>query len=452
MQYLKRLGRTIAIVAGFMGAMLAATVAFAEGTDSNVTVTNNVSLAFTVNAIPQTANASTDFLVDRKLIVDVTTVDTNWVTVVPGQSTAAPGVPAMNFTVTNRSNGAENVLVGLLDQDGTAITLFSSVGATVFNETAIVVARDTNGNQAYDDTIDAVIAPTTPLGSIYDLGILAEDEIVNLVVAVDVPAVGNDEYAAYTLVGAVANGGVAIDSDDSGNVAPNSPTGPAPVPNGINTLQFVFAEDDGVAANSEDEQFDFFVVGGAPLVGSPVDVSFNGQNADSSGLVTGSTLSLAKFVEVIYDPVIGNRYDNTGAQIAEPKSIPGAVLMYVIGLANESVALDAAAVTIADDIPDGTPEVVDEGDQSGFAGPIDLPLSVTFNVGTGPQSFNVGNATNLDEVYSEGCTDPGTTAAYNGAGVVLGGDDTANPEFSVSVGTCAATDTAFVVYFVTINQ
>ena len=76
---------------------------------------------------------------------------------------------------------------------------------------------------------------------------------------------------------------------------------------------------------------------------------------------------------------------------------------------------------------------------------------MTFNVGSGPQVFNVGNASNIDQVYSEGCADAGTSAAYNGVGVVLGGDDVANPEFSRSVGTCAATEAAFVVYFVTIN-
>ncbi|MCZ6712205.1 MAG: hypothetical protein O7B25_17720, partial [Gammaproteobacteria bacterium] len=179
---------------------------------------------------------------------------------------------------------------------------------------------------------------------------------------------------------------------------------------------------------------------------------FDGQNADSSGLVTGTTLALAKYVEVIYDPVSGNRYDGAGAVIADPKSIPGAVMMYVIGLVNESAALSATVVTVADDIPDGVPELVDEGDQRGGTPPaIDLPVSVTFNVGTGPQVFNVGNATNINEVYSEGCADPGTSAVYNGVGVVLGGDDTANPEFSRTIGTCAATEAAFVVYFVTLN-
>lgn len=450
MDYLKRRSRSAVAIAALVGA-IAAPVAVAEGTDSDILVTNNVELTFTVNAIPQTASASTDFRVDRKLIIDVTTADTDWVTVVPGQTTAGnTGVPAMNFSVTNRSNDAVDVIVGVLDQDGTPVTLFSPVGASVFNETAIVVAVDTNGNNAYDDAVDT---PLADLGGFYDLGNMAEDEIINLVVAVDVPgASANDEYAAYTLVAAVANAGAPLVEDDSGNFAPASGSAGNNVPNGITTLQTVFADFDALAANPEDEQFDFFAPGIGAIGGSPVDANYNGQNSDSSGLVTGSTLSLAKYVEVLYDPVSGNRYDNTGTQIADPKSIPGAVLMYVIGLANESAALGATAVTIADNIPDGAPEVVDEGDQSGFAGPIELPASVTFNVGTGPQTFNVGNATNLNQVYSEGCADPGTSTAYNGAGVVLGGDDTADPEFSVSVGACAATEAAFVVYFVTINQ
>ncbi|MDH3643318.1 MAG: hypothetical protein OES38_14545, partial [Gammaproteobacteria bacterium] len=257
MQYLKRLSRATAVVAGFIGAMLTATVALAQGTDSNVTVTNNVSLSFTVNTIPQTANASTGFLVDRKLIVDVNAVDSNWVTVVAGQTTGAPatGVPAMNFEVTNLSNGTENVIVGLLDQDLTPIQTFSAVGTTLFDPTAVVVARDSNGNGAYDDGIDAVIAPTTVGGSIYDLGNLTEDEVVSLVVAADVPAVA-DAYAAYTLVAAVAAGGAALPNDNSGNGAPGAGPPPPSSPNSINGVaDLVFADDDAAPpANIEDEQ------------------------------------------------------------------------------------------------------------------------------------------------------------------------------------------------------
>ena len=452
MQYLTCLGRTTVIVVGFIGAMFTTTVAYALGTDVNTTVTNNVSLTFTVNSIGQSASATVDFLVDRKLVVDVTAGDADWVTVVPGQltDTGDLGIPAMNFSVTNRSNDAADVIVGVLDQDGTQVTGFNPVGVTVFNEAALVVAIDSNGNNAFDDGVDAEL---TLAGGFYDLGNMLEDAVINLVVAVDVPgASGNDEYAAYTLVAAVANAGAPVASDDSGNIAPASGAPPANIPNGIVTLETVFADLDALTANAEDEQFDFFAPGIGPIGGSPTDSDFDGQNADSSGLVTGTSLALAKYVEVVYDPLSGNRYDAAGLVIADPKSIPGAVMMYVIGLVNESAALDATLVTIADDIPDGVPELVDEGDQRAGAPPaIDLPISVTFNVGTGPQVFNVGNASNIDEVYSEGCADAGTSAAYNGAGVVLGGDDVANPEFSRSVGTCAASEAAFVVYFVTIN-
>ncbi|MCZ6640487.1 MAG: hypothetical protein O7F71_02835, partial [Gammaproteobacteria bacterium] len=155
MQYLKRLSRTIAIVSGFIGATFATPVAYALGTDVSTTVTNDVSLTFTVNSIAQSANASVDFLVDRKLIVDVATGDADWVTVVPGQvtGTGGLGIPAMNFSITNLSNDAVDVIVGLLDQDGTQVTGFSGVCATVFTETAIFVAIDTNGNNAFDDGV-----------------------------------------------------------------------------------------------------------------------------------------------------------------------------------------------------------------------------------------------------------------------------------------------------------
>ncbi|MFP6834507.1 MAG: hypothetical protein VB948_00185, partial [Pseudomonadales bacterium] len=87
MQYLKRLSRTIVVVTGLIGATFVAPVAYALGTDVNTTVTNDVLLTFTVNSIGQSANASVDFLVARKLVVDVSTGDADWVTVVPGQVT-----------------------------------------------------------------------------------------------------------------------------------------------------------------------------------------------------------------------------------------------------------------------------------------------------------------------------------------------------------------------------
>ena len=222
MQYLKRLSRTIVVVTGLIGATFAAPVAYALGTDVNTTVTNDVLLTFTVNSIGQSANASVDFLVARKLVVDVSTGDADWVTVVPGQVTGTGdiGIPAMNFSITNLSSDAVDVIVGLLDQDGTQVNGFGGVGATVFHETAIVVAIDSNGDNAFDDGVDVEL---TLAGGFYDLGNMVLDEVIDLVVAVDVPgASGNDEYAAYTLVAAVATTGAPIASDDSGNIAPAS--------------------------------------------------------------------------------------------------------------------------------------------------------------------------------------------------------------------------------------
>ena len=68
---------------------------------------------------------------------------------------------------------------------------------------------------------------------------------------------------------------------------------------------------------------------------------------------------------------------------------------------------------------------------------------------TATATFDVGGFSYTSTASDTVITDASSVFVI---GVVLGGDDVANPEFSVSVGTCAATETAFVVYFVTINQ
>lgn len=453
MQYIQRYGRVVTIAVGFILGVAGAQPAFALGTSASTPVDNNVTMNYSVNSVAQSASTTTQFVVDEKMALDVTANDADWVTAVAGQvTTGTSGTPAMNFTVTNLSNTGTDVIVALVDQGNAAVTGFSGQAGGPLSAAPLVVAIDVNGNQAYDDGTDTLL---TSVGGYYDLGAMPENGApINLVVTGDLPAAATGEYAAFTLVAAVASGTAPVPDDDSGNVATGSPTlpGASNVANTMLGVESVFADLDAVSVSPEDMQYDFF--GDAPVL--TTDIDSNGQSSDTSGLVVGSTVALAKYVEVIYDPITGNRYDNTGAPIvgADPKAIPGAVMMYVIGLVNDSAALTASALTVEDDIPDGVPELVDEGNQSGAAGPIFVPASVSFPVGAGtPPPFDLTGVIDLDDVYAQDCTRTpiaDALAEYNG-GVVFGGDDAVNPEFQVTIGDCDPTESAFLVYFVTVN-
>jgi hypothetical protein len=158
-------------------------------------------------------------------------------------------------------------------------------------------------------------------------------------------------------------------------------------------------------------------------------------------------LSIAKYVEVVYDPISLNRWDAAGtSSIADPKAIPGSVLMYVIGVVNSNASLSATLVEVDDDVPDAASEVL-EGDQANPAGAIQIPATVTFSVGGVPTVFTLDQASieaDLDSVWDQDC------GAVVAASTAFGGGD---PELNnISLGTCAPTEDGYVVYFVTIND
>lgn len=437
MQYVRRISQGILATL----TLLCASSVWAAGTTVNTPVTNSVTLNFTVNGTAQTDSTDVTFNVDRKLVVDVTSTDADWVTVVPGQSvtSGAAGIAALNFTVSNLSNDGANLVLGLIDQDGTQVTGFSTVGSAFATAPAtIVVAIDDGGgsaNGAFDDGSDTELTPNA--NGLYTLpATIPADGTVPVVVSISVDGgESNDAYRAYTLVAGVADGANAPEqTDDSGNVAPGSGATAANVINGLTTVETVWA--DAGSANAEDEQFDFFSTTAG--LGTS-DAAADGQSADSSGFVTGVALGLAKYAEVIYDPVSGNRYDaDRTTVLADPKAIPGAVIMYVLGIANDNAALAAVGVSLGDTLP----TEVTAGNQSGDAG-IVIPASATFTIGSGTPVFDLTAVTDLDVVSFDACSTPTAAPAYVGGPPATG--------LSGDVGDCAASDTAYIVYFVTLN-
>ncbi|MCB1685904.1 MAG: hypothetical protein R3E82_12375 [Pseudomonadales bacterium] len=447
MQYFKRTCRTALAALAISGAM----PVLAIGTDAGTTVTNSVTLNYSVNggAQPQLIDA-VSFQVDRALAVDVTATDANWVTVTAGQQYATlSGVPAANYTVTNTSNAASDIVLAIVDQNATQVNTFSPVGGTFFDEVTLTLAIDANANQLYDDGVDTVLVPDG--NGIYSLPAVIEDDTIELVLVVEVPGTAAaDDYATYTLVAAVATGGAAIAADDSGNASPGQAG-----TNNPNTAAVETVFRDGSSANSEDLRYNFFafaVVAGA-------DVASNGQNSDSSGFVVqGVNILVAKFAEVIYDPISGNRYDGAGALNAgvEPKAIPGAVILYVVGVRNNDTTFTAQSLQITDDIPDVgllLTEPVDEGNTGAAA--VNVPASVTFDLDTGipvvNATFSLTGVTDLDLVHRENCAGFGTDLPYT-AGTQNGADaNFPQLEVDVAFGDCAAGEDGFIAYFVTVE-
>lgn len=440
--------------------------ALAAGTDAGVSVTNNVTLDYSVNGGSQPqVTTSTSFVVDSALSVLVSANDADLVNVTAGQVFAGnTAVPSLSFTVTNTSNTSTNVVLGVIDQNGTPVTGFATTGTGSFDETNLVLALDDGiVNGVYDDGSDTLLALDASGGYFVLPASMAEDASQTVLVVIDVPAAAAaDEQATYTLVAALADGSnVPLALDESGNIAPNS--GATATNNADDTAvnQTVFT--DIATTDAEDERYDFFNSTTIPNGGiAGLDTASNAQHSDSSGfIIATANLLVAKVVEVLFDPISGNRYDNNGDLAPgtnEPKALPGSVLMWVIGFSNEDPVFTAEAVSIGDNIEDGPTiadnEPTDEGNQSGST--VNVPGEVVVDLDTGPgvlnRTFTLPVITDLDDVYVENCAGTASVQGYE-AQVVLGGPDgnvTAD-EISVLAGDCAPSEDGFFVYFTTVN-
>ncbi len=445
MMVLKKQTRLVlGLLASSIGTLGRMPMAFAEGTSSNTLVTNNVSLSYEVNSVTQTGAAAISFRVDCKLNLDVVTQNADWVTTVPGQ-TATPGTAnALDYLVTNLSNDTVLVRVALIDRAATAVTGFA---AQILSPTTFAPnpATGTMWNDLDDDDVIDVgeqsVAISASGVTILNLGGLAPDADTNIKVVVDVDsgALGS-RYRSFTLVATALNGGGSpFPGDQSGNAAPGGSS--SDVPNDINAVEVVFA--DGNSTNAEDVRHDF--INSTTL--TSLDALSDGQAVDTSGFITLVTLGVAKHVEVLYDPISGNRYNGSGVATAEnPKAIPGAVLLYVIGVVNNTGSVAAASVQIDDDIPDAANEVL-VADQANPTTAVDVPTSVTVKVSGTPVTFTLDRTnitSNLDQVWVRGC------ATTNASGQAFGGGD---PEIdNAAIGTCNADQTGYIAYLVTVND
>jgi hypothetical protein len=433
MKYVRSL---LVMTAAALGGLLAIP-AFAIGTQADTPVTNSVQLNYAVNGFAQAQQtASVQFVVDRAIATLVAAQGANAVQVTPGQlSAGASAFPALNFDVTNTGNDTQDLWLALIDRGALTVPGLGGQGTgAAFVDPAPIVAIDSNNNGAYDDTVDPVLALS---GGHYVLSGRTRDQITRILVVVNVPTATLDgARAAFTLVaGVAAPGGAFIGGDTSGHNAPGFAvaTNVADVIGG--PAQDVFADVSGSSA--EDLTWDF----GGNAAGAQ-DIQYNGQHADTTAFVVNAAeLYIGKVVEVLWDPVNGNKYQNNTNTLtgANPKSIPGAVLMYAVGVQNLAGSPSATAVNVSDNLQ-STGEIA-AGNPGNASVAVPDTVSVTLNAV--PVAFDVPANPNLGEISYRQCATPGTvdTAAF------AGGD----PEIAVSLGACAAAQTGVIVYFVTVQ-
>lgn len=294
--------RTSKLLGAASGLVLAvsASPAFADGTASGTSITNTVTVNFTVGGNAQNAvTASDTFTVDRKVSLTVAEVGTTTTTVSPGQLAAVT-----SFTVTNTSNATLDFGLAAAQQVG---AVGAHTGTDTFDVTNVRIYRDAAGAGA------GSYGPEDTLVTYLDE--LAQDTSATVFVVSDVP-LGRvtDDVAAVTLTAASREGGT---SATQGVLVTQT--------NGANTsgVDTVFADAAGATDAARDGAF----------------------SAKDDYTIFAAALSVTKQSLIISDPFNGT---------TNPKMIPGSVVEYCIIVRNAAGGAAANGVTITDVLPSAT--------------------------------------------------------------------------------------------------
>ena len=184
-------------------AVVLPTTAHAAGVAAGTMIENTAQASYTTGSGEETVTSNTVTLkVDELLDVTVTSLN-------PGPIAAAPGSQVLAFELTNTGNGPE------------AFTLLASpaVAGNDFDTVIDAIAVDSNGNDTYDEGIDAILtSPSTTT-------VLAADANLTVFVLVTVPAGALDtqesrvELAATAVTGSGAAGTTFAGSGEGGGNA-----------------------------------------------------------------------------------------------------------------------------------------------------------------------------------------------------------------------------------------
>lgn len=152
-------------VSGFALVAFSASPALAAGTTAGDSITNNVSVAFQVGGVDQTAATASDtFTVDRKVNVTVAEVGSATTSVSPGETQAVT-----TFTVTNLSNDVIDLDLSVAqpttdDYNVSNVTIYLDDGDGVFDAGDTVVTY--LDEIAEDETVTVFVLSDTPISQV----------------------------------------------------------------------------------------------------------------------------------------------------------------------------------------------------------------------------------------------------------------------------------------------
>jgi len=306
-------GAAIALaVAGLLSAGTAQALGVASGTN----ITNLATLNYSVGTVAQTLieskdgagnstsglgnGAATTFKVDNKVNFLVTTIDTNFVSVVPGQTTGTFGAPSSatatqvaKFLVSNTGNST---------QDFELTTLFSGTGALTVSTFTPTIVTDNFDPSACTVRVES----GSSTGAVYDatdtatfIDALAADatKTVYVICAIPLTRVNND-IAVVSLTAEARVSGLVADGALGAVLV-------AAVANTQTGVEIVFADTAGTEAG---------------------DIARDGKHSSRDALrVKTASLTVSKTTTTVCDPLNGSTV---------PMNIPGAFVRYTITVAN----------------------------------------------------------------------------------------------------------------------
>jgi uncharacterized repeat protein (TIGR01451 family) len=321
-------------------AALGASPAFAAGTAAGTTVTNTVTLNYSVGSVPQTAITDDDqFVVDRRINLTVAEVGSSTTTVSPGENDAITA-----FTVTNTSNAPLDFALAAAHQAGGAAP---HGGTDNFDVGGLALFVDVNSNGTYEPATDTAtfIDELAADGSrtVFVLGDVALGRATGDVSAVRLTATARE-------AGGAGSQGAVVTETSGANTA------------GMDT---VFGDGAGVTDAARDAA----------------------HSAGDDYTVLAANLSVTKTSSVISDPLNGT---------TNPKMIPGATVEYCIAISNAAGSATATNVSITDPIPTNTSYDAGFGILVGVtisSGTCSTDGTAGGSFGSGQVTANIGNVT-----------------------------------------------------------
>ena len=369
--------KTVLGAAVLLSSLAQVQVASAVGTDAGVTVSNRATVNYTVGTVAQapiesspTGNsnpgvgngANTTFVVDNRINLNVTELSGNATLVSPGQT----GVVTA-FTVSNTGNATQGYQLSASNLVGGAV--FGNTDNTDVSNLRVFVDNPGAGGSAgaYDAAFDTAANVDT----------LAEDGNVVVFIVVDVPLTAtNGQFSNVRLQARAAvpgTNGATLEAETAGADTAG--------------IDIVFGDAGRDATQTADDQYS----------------------------VQSAALTITKTSTLISDPFNGT---------TNQKAIPGAVIEYVVSIANTGT-VSAGSIQLSDTL-DATLTFTTGQYNGGLA-------DVEIQVGAAPATYCV--AESGADSNGDGCNRAGQTLNVN-------------PTASITV---AATQTATVRFRATIN-